>query len=821
MVENNNRFRSDLNPNARVTLFPVVARWQTRGGHEELTWAGAEQIREAFAHQLFESWLPLLTPARDTAVPVMAWHRTQGNGRCLLRVVFDKDDIVATALLISQEDAGKIGQDPFLLLYGNVLPTVETSDFNALQVRIEDLATHAQALVARTFTEDEHELANTTCAGWAQTVDFGNSPRFEAPGPRELQLTALYLWPHLAEEAREQSNLVVTAGGTLQPDYLAPRLNLCVGDEVGSPAWPRPQLDIDETDIISLHANPTTTAQLLSELRLSSALPNSDIVPPVEASNNAHDIGGYRHLLDHLVCGLEPRITETEPSIVLDLLLAYSPANHHIAEADEGWAVFEDAIQDIMKVAQIGSDDTASRTWLAAAATHNDRDGLLEIGLAEAIGRQLAQVCQGSFQQYIEHLLRDESLRDLAKDERRWLRDLVSRVCFAADGYRAKGPQQSEPLAPSDPTMKVKRQNGDERRKAVMADSVQAIQSLLQATAGTGIHHARPRGRATAASIEERAINSWRLAPTTSLVIWESLGGGDAHGALAAAVHSIRSTEASAPHTLNTVPSTDAHPVALSVHGPAGSVSRLETAIAAIGDTQERQSHKPGSTKQPTLEEISYDNAGIAIRCSAVNNIWARARTAHGSRRGAGSTAGATLVAPSGGLPRWPELWSRTRGVVFVLDAKRILHEPRAVRMEVAQRLEEWRRSEISQPRVAIVLTGCDQIDDPDMQPLRSALDTAFDQLASQRNTQLSDGLVSGLIQLGALTLSAIGGDFLAEAFAESGLSPEFFALPSPQAAKSQPLHDLPLVWLLQEVGVRLNLNKRRKTRPKRAAAAA
>lgn len=309
---------------------------------------------------------------------------------------------------------------------------------------------------------------------------------------------------------------------------------------------------------------------------------------------------------------------------------------------------------------------------------------------------------------------------------------------------------------------------------------------------------------------------SWGLTDRSAgVLLWESLGGADAHGALAALVHAARAPVDQENESPDGRPQTSSHPVGISVLGPEQSVRRLNDAVASVSGDVDKQSRllPRAPNPRPSLEHVRFDAAGPAIRCAALRNIWARARGTDGGARGVGSAAGATLVAPSGGLPQWPGLWDRARGVVFVLDAPRLLASPQSLRGEVQEYLDKWARCRPLDLRVALVLTGCDRLTDPTVAPLRDALDGAFSRLSGQRQGAVSEGLLGGLLQLGPPTMRALGGNFLVEHFEALGASPAIFPMPSPGAVSALPLHDLPLVWLLSAAGVRLNLDKRKTER--------
>ncbi len=833
------RFGTGLAQDARVTLFPLVARWRQTDQAEELEWSGAAQIKEPFAKHLFELWRPLLVPARSLLGPVVAWHGTDGKGYCLLQVTAEGDELVASALLLSRTDALQLGFDPFLLLYGNVLPTTTPKALSPVVRGIAQLAQAAEEVVGVCFTAEERELACNACAGWAANLELETSPSIVAPGPRELMLAGLYLWPHLPPVARSQTSLILSPPAQLSQTAFAPRLSVGLpsAEPVAAPA-PAP-VEPAEHSLGDLEAvlggAPTEvkphadiTDDLMRELDHGADPTRTRVLERVSEACAVRDAASYRHLLDKLVCGLEPRIHDLTPDSLLELLLAYCPKSHRLGDEGDAWAVFDDALADIINFARVGLDDDVTRAWLRAAVLHRHRDILPEIGLPEALGRQLGRVYPAGAREHLEQLLANPDLAELASEERTRVRDLAARVGFAANPFGQAAPPRAPsvinpiPAAtqtkelvelPSTPVVPEPEALGDAERRACVEEGVLAIESLLSGPSGAGMDFARrTTSAAPALSLEERVMASWGLTDSSAgVLLWEGLGGADSHGALAALVHAARGPADDGPDASDGPPQTSSHPVGLSVVGPDASVLRLHDAVASVSGDVERMSALLPATRagRPSLEHVRYDTAGPAIRCAALRNIWARARGTDGGARGVGRAAGATVVAPMGGLPQWPGLWERARGVVFVVDAPRLLASPQTLRDEAQEYLDRWARCRPFDLRVAIVLTGCDRLTDPTIAPLRNALDGAFSRLAMERSNALSEGVLGGLLQLGPPTMRALGGNFLVEHFAALGATPAVFPMPSPGAVSMLPLHDLPLVWLLSAAGVRLNLDKK------------
>jgi hypothetical protein len=831
--QNHRRFGSGLAQDARVTLFPLVARWRQTDQTEELEWAGAAQIKEAFAHHLFDLWRPLLVPAGTLTGPVVAWHGTDGKGYCLLQITAEGDELVASALLLSRTDALQLGFDPFLLLYGNVLPSTTPKALRPICRDIAALAQAAEEVVAVCFDEEERNLACTACAGWARDLDPSTDPNIVAPGPRELMLAGLYLWPHLPAAVRAQTSLVLSPPVGLTANAFSPRLTVALPNLAPPAIEPAPLRDLGDLEAVlggapaEVKPHQDITAELLGDLDGGLDLTRTRVLERVSDACAVRDAAGYRHLLDRLVCGLEPRIADLSPDVLLELLLAYCPKSHRLDQHDESWVVFDDALSDIVNFARVGLNDDVTRSWLHAAVNHRHRDLLPEIGLPEALGRQIGRVFPAGARDHLKTLLNDPSMEDLPADERGRVRELAARIGFAANPFG----QVAAPAAPSvshavppatetkelvelppTPVVPEPEALGDAERRACVEEGVLAIESLLNQDSGMTEFARRTTSAAPTMTLEERVMSSWGLTDSSaSVLLWESLGGADAHGALAAMVHAARAPTQETAEKGDGRPQTSSHPVGISVVGPHTSVRRLNDAVAAVSGDLDRMSQLLPSTRttRPSLEHVRYDTAGPAVRCAALRNIWARARGTDGGARGVGRAAGATLVAPMGGLPQWPQLWERARGVVFVVDAPRLLASPQSLRDEAQDYLDRWSRCRPFDLRVAIVLTGCDRLTDPTIAPLRNALDGAFSRLAHERGNALSEGVLGGLLQLGPPTMRALGGNFLVEHFAALGATPAVFPMPSPGAVSILPLHDLPLVWLLSAAGVRLNLDKK------------
>ncbi len=224
-------------PDRRLFVFPVRANWQPGQPVEAVKWAGAPQVQATFATSLFECWLPLTT-APGGSSPSILWHRTQGEGYCLVRLSWAQGRWSAVAAMISQSDGAAMGADPFLLMYGHTAANPGAEGLKSEKLRLGTLAEVAlERLLASTRGVDM-ALAQGAAKAWrASRVAGAPPPPLSSPDNAQLMIAAMLAWGDIPRAERAGLNLLMGHPLPLAQEQLAPLL-VCTRDIPSAPARP-------------------------------------------------------------------------------------------------------------------------------------------------------------------------------------------------------------------------------------------------------------------------------------------------------------------------------------------------------------------------------------------------------------------------------------------------------------------------------------------------------------------------------------------------------------------------------------------------------
>jgi hypothetical protein len=782
------RFYQDQDQERRVSLFPLVASFPQGERQDEIVWLGAPQIREPFAQTLFRAWAPLAQMTGDAATPVVAWHTTQGQGYCLMRMVAEQGLWRISALLMSREDVIAMRCDPFLLLYGNALPAPDASRLRPAVQSLADLSARASQVLEFSFEGREMARARQQAQPWLDRLTNGERRvQVEARSYRELFLSAVSAWPELPLVKRMETSLVLAPPQAPPAHYLEPCLVLSapsprlaeVAARAPSPE-PLPKAAPEEPArgrSISQEARIDITARFLAEADGGVDLSQTAMVRRIQSLEVVGDVASYRHLLDCLVCGLETRVERLSVGFVLDLLIAYSPATFALERAEVARHAFAEALLDVARLARVAEHLSSALCWGEGVLKHPSYEELMDAGLEAALRDCLRHSQEVALEKVLQQLQR-------VIPAPRW-EDFRQRMTRQTGDFRALGQHE-------DTGVYARHRSTAEKQRHIAAhvDAIRMIAGAPLVPPRLGFPSPAP-----ILDLEGRLMESWSASACRGpCLLWQ--GQGDAARLHLAALVQSATEEAEREAASS--------PLGISLLGPPPSVELLRHDIARLRERRPLiNTHDHWA--QPSRDE-AFERAGVALRCTPLRNIWA----AVSRQQGMGGKIEALLVHPREGGATWPRLIERISGVIFVVDAARLIREGSEVRQELREVLGMWEHHHAARPNAAlqcaVLIAGVEALRDPVHAPLMEALRGAFLRIARERREALTERILTDMLKLGELTLHALDDGALETAMRARPIHLTAFAMPDP--ALQIPLHDIPLVWLMRACGMQLNLER-------------
>jgi hypothetical protein len=350
-----------------------------------------------------------------------------------------------------------------------------------------------------------------------------------------------------------------------------------------------------------------------------------------------------------------------------------------------------------------------------------------------------------------------------------------------------------EPEEQAEPETLIRSQYSTGERRRLVDLHIGAISDIGKGSSSPSnpSHHIQP---ADLGSRDDRVLEAWGLLATHGpVVVLSSVGSVDAlaHvGKVMAASKTLAAGQA------------DVNPVGFTLLGPSKSAEYVRDVT---------RSFEFGSNPPRPLVSDEYSGAGVALRCRAVRNLWARV----GGGRGIGSGSEALVVVPTAPLARWPALLEEVRSVGFFVDATRLITDVGAIREDLSEQLDQWEDLigpvRVARLKISIVLTNLDHVTDSAQLSMWGAIVGSLKRIADARMAYLEGGVLNDMAHLGALTAKGVGADRLADIFQDRGIKVEYFVLPSvaDSSLESLGVQELPILSMLHGSNLRLILDRR------------